>query len=281
MSTSNRRAVAFAAIAFIYAAAIAVGVFIYRALPGAFWLRLLLADVAATAFVFVFSVLLKNASVYDPYWSVQPIVILSGFAIHCGLTLPGALLLAVVSIWGVRLTANWAYTFYGLDHQDWRYTMLHERTGALYPLVNFFGIHLFPTLVVYCVTLPAVLVIVRGAAWNPLCLFGLLLSLAATVLQGVSDWQLHRFRRSHRGGFIREGLWTRSRHPNYLGEILMWWGVAFASIAALGGIWQLTLGAILNHLMFLFVSIPMADRHQARKDGFETYKAETHALRIF
>ena len=125
------------------------------------------------------------------------------------------------------------------------------------------------------------LVIVRGAAWNPLCLFGLLLSLAATVLQGVSDWQLHRFRRSQREGFIREGLWTRSRHPNYLGEILMWWGVAFASIAALGGIWQLTLGAILNNLMFLFVSIPMADRHQARKDGFETYKAETHALRIF
>jgi steroid 5-alpha reductase family enzyme len=275
----NRR-IGFLLIAFIYAAAIAVGVFIFRALPGAFWLRLLLADVAATAFVFVFSVLLKNASVYDPYWSVQPIVILSGFAIHCGLTLPGALLLAVVSIWGVRLTANWAYTFHGLDHQDWRYTMLHERTGALYPVVNFLGIHLFPTLVVYCVTLPAVLVVERGAAWNPLCLFGLLLSLSATVLQGVSDWQLHRFRKAHKTGFIREGLWKRSRHPNYLGEILMWWGVALASIAALKGVWQLLFGAILNTLMFWFISIPMADRHQARKEGFDAYKAETHALRI-
>ncbi|MBQ4423481.1 MAG: DUF1295 domain-containing protein [Clostridia bacterium] len=275
----NRR-IGFLLIALVYAAAIVLGVTLYRVLPGAFWQRLLLADVAATAFVFVFSVLLKNASVYDPYWSVQPIVILSGFAIHCGLTLPGALLLAVVSIWGVRLTANWAYTFHGLDHQDWRYTMLHERTGALYPVVNFLGIHLFPTLVVYCVTLPAVLVVERGAAWNPLCLFGLLLSLSATVLQGVSDWQLHRFRKAHKTGFIREGLWKRSRHPNYLGEILMWWGVALASIAALKGVWQLLFGAILNTLMFWFISIPMADRHQARKEGFDAYKAETHALRI-
>lgn len=275
----NRR-IGFLLIALVYAAAIVLGVTLYRVLPGAFWQRLLLADVAATAFVFVFSVLLKNASVYDPYWSVQPIVILSGFAIHCGLTLPGALLLAVVSIWGVRLTANWAYTFHGLAHQDWRYTMLREQTGALYPVVNFLGIHLFPTLVVYCVTLPAVLVFERGAAWNPLCLFGLLLSLSATVLQGVSDWQLHRFRKAHKTGFIREGLWKRSRHPNYLGEILMWWGVALASIAALKGVWQLLFGAILNTLMFWFISIPMADRHQARKEGFDAYKAETHALRI-
>lgn len=275
----NRR-IGFLLIALVYAAAIVLGVTLYRVLPGAFWQRLLLADVAATAFVFVFSVLLKNASVYDPYWSVQPIVILSGFACMRGLTPVGAALLAVVSIWGVRLTANWAYTFHGLDHQDWRYSMLRERTGALYPVVNFLGIHLFPTLVVYCATLPAVLVVERGAAWNPLCLFGLLLSLSATVLQGVSDWQLHRFRKAHKTGFIREGLWKRSRHPNYLGEILMWWGVALASIAALQGVWQLLFGAILNTLMFWFISIPMADRHQARKEGFDAYKAETHALRI-
>ena len=275
----NRR-IGFLLIALIYAAAIVLGVTLYRVLPGAFWQRLLLADVAATSFVFAFSVVLKNASVYDPYWSVQPIVILSGFACMRGLTVIGAALLIVVSIWGVRLTANWAYTFYGLNHQDWRYTMLKEQTGALYPVVNFLGIHLFPTLVVYCVTLPAVLVIERGAAWSWLCLPGLLLSLSATALQGISDWQLHRFRRSHGTGFIREGFWTHSRHPNYLGEILMWWGVAFASIAALRGVWQLLLGAILNTLMFWFISIPMADRHQARKEGFDAYKAETHALRI-
>jgi steroid 5-alpha reductase family enzyme len=277
----NKRGLGFLIIAAVYALAIFFGIVIYRISPGAYWLKLLLADIAATAFVFVFSVLLKNASVYDPYWSVQPVVILLGFLLSRGFTPVGAALFAVVTIWGVRLTANWAYTFHGLDHQDWRYTMLHEKTGALYPVVNFLGIHLFPTLVVYCVTLPAVVAIETGAEWSWLCLFGLLLSLAATVLQGVSDFQLHRFRKAGKTGFIREGLWTHARHPNYLGEILMWWGVAFASIAALKGVWQFVFGAVVNTLMFLLISIPMADRHQARKDGFAAYKAETHALRIF
>ena len=277
----NRRGFGFAVIAAVYALAILLGIVLYRLLPGPYWVKLLLADIAATAFVFVCSVLFQNASVYDPYWSVQPIVILAGFLFARGATPTGLALFAVVAIWGVRLTANWAYTFHGLAYQDWRYTMLREKTGALYPVVNFLGIHLFPTLVVYCVTLPAVVAIETGAAWNPLCLFGLLLSLAATALQGISDLQLHRFQKSGTGGFIREGLWKHARHPNYLGEILMWWGVAFASIAALGGVWQLTLGAILNTLMFLFISIPMADRHQARKDGFDAYRAETHALWIF
>ena len=56
--------------------------------------------------------------------------------------------------------------------------------------------------------------------------------------------------------------------------------MAFASIASLHGVFSLLLGAVLNTLMFLFISIPMADRHQARKPGFDAYKAETHALRI-
>ena len=277
----NNRGFGFTVIAAVYVLAILLGFLLYRVLPGTYWLRLLLADVGATAFVFLCSLLFGNASVYDPYWSVQPVVILLGFLFARGATPIGIALMLVVAIWGVRLTANWAYTFHGLAHQDWRYTMLREKTGAFYPVVNFLGIHLFPTLVVYAVTLPAVVAIRTRAAWSWLCLPGLLLSLSATVLQGVSDLQLHRFQKRASGGFIREGLWKHARHPNYLGEILMWWGVAFASIAALGGVWQLTLGAILNTLMFLFISIPMADRHQARKEGFDAYKAETHALRLF
>ena len=70
------------------------------------------------------------------------------FAIGRELTLFGVLLLVVVSFWAIRLTANWAYTFGNLTHQDWRYTMLHEKTGVFYPIINFVGIHMVPTLVV-------------------------------------------------------------------------------------------------------------------------------------
>ena len=94
----------------------------------------------------------------------------------------------------------------------------------------------------------------------------------AVALQTVSDLQMQRFRARGAGGIISEGLWKYSRHPNYLGEILMWWGVAIYSICLLGFRWYLILGAVLNNLMFLFISIPMADRRQSRKPGYEEYR---------
>ena len=274
----QNRILSFVAILIVYALAYGIGILVYRLLPFAYWINLLLADIAATVFVFLFSLLFRNASVYDPYWSVQPVAIVAAFALDRSLAPIGSLLLIVVSVWGIRLTANWVYTFRGLEHQDWRYTMLKEQSGAWYPLVNFFGIHLVPTLIVYACTLPAVEVLLSGAAWNWWSLPFALLSLAATALQGIADAQLHRFRKSNRGGFIREGLWKHARHPNYLGEILMWWGIALASVLALRGHWVLLIGAALNTLLFLLISIPLADSHQARKPGFAAYKAETHAL---
>ena len=55
----------------------------------------------------------------------------------------------LTNLQSVRLTVNWAYTFENLYHQDWRYTKLCNTTGKFYPFVNFFGIHMVPTLIVY------------------------------------------------------------------------------------------------------------------------------------
>lgn len=279
MSTfkQSRRA-SFALIAVVYILAIVVGVLVYRALPSSFWLSLFIADIAATVFTFAFSVILGNASVYDPYWSVAPPVIVAGFILEYGATPLGVLYLVVVSFWALRLTANWAYTFGGLTHQDWRYTMLREKTGVFYPIINLVGIHLVPTLVVWGCVLPAVYAIKEGLELNVFCVVFLLVSVLAAVLQGTADYQMHKFRRNRSTPFIRTGLWKYSRHPNYLGEILMWWGVALAAIAAVPSAWYLTAGALANTMLFLFVSIPLADGRQARKEGFEEYKAQTRML---
>ncbi len=282
MKIKESRIGSFIIIAAVYILATVIGSIAYVYMPFAFWLNLLLADILATVVVFICSVIFKNASVYDPYWSVQPIVILIGYAVGKTLTLTGWLLLIAVCLWGVRLTVNWAYTFPNLTHQDWRYTMLDEKTGKLYPIINFVGIHLVPTLVVYACVLPAVYVLYFTAQFHPLCLIFTAVSLGATILQGVSDIQMHKFRKNKRAGkvsgFIREGLWKYSRHPNYLGEILMWWGVGLVSICAMPSRWYLLLGALANTLLFFCVSIPMADRRQSCKEGFADYKAHTRML---
>ena len=277
-SLKRSRRASFVIVTLIYILAAAVGIAVYGILAFDWWLNLLIADAAATVLTFMFSVFLGNASVYDPYWSVQPIVILVAFAAGKELTPVRVLLLTAVIFWGVRLTANWAYTFHGLMHQDWRYTMLKEKTGVFYPLINFAGIHMVPTLVVYGCTLPAVYAFLQDGAWNAGSVLFFGISVAAAVMQGIADCQMHRFRRNRNGVFIREGLWKYSRHPNYLGEIIMWWGVALSVISVFPNVWYLGVGALANTVLFFAVSIPMADGKQSLKPGFEEYKRETNML---
>lgn len=273
------RKISFLIIGVVYLLAAALGIFVFRTLSALpLWAALLIADVAATVCVFLFSLLFGNASVYDPYWSVQPPVILLALAVGRAITPIAILLILAVCFWAIRLTANWAYTFLGLTHEDWRYTMLHERTGRAYPLINFLGIHMFPTLVVYTVVLPAAYAVTEGGEGSLLSYLGVVLSLLAATLQLVADLEMQSFRKQASGGFIRRGLWRYSRHPNYLGEILMWWGVAIVSLTLLPGRPWFLFGAVLNTLMFLVVSIPMADRRQARKAGYPEYRAATRSL---
>ena len=277
-SLKQNRPASFAIVTLIYISAAAAGIALYNLLSFDWWLNLLLADVAATVFIFAFSLLLGNASVYDPYWSVQPIVILVAFAAGKELTAVRVLMLAAVIFWGVRLTANWAYTFKGLAYQDWRYTMLKEKTGIFYPLVNFTGIHMVPTLIVYACTLPAAYVFLQDGSWNMGSVIFTLLSSAAAVMQGIADLQMHRFRRNRNGVFMRDGLWKYSRHPNYLGEILMWWGVALSTVSVFPNVWYLCIGALANTILFFAVSIPLADGRQSLKPGYEEYKKQTNML---
>ena len=277
-SISLSRTKSFIFVAVVYLMAFGVGLLSYRILPFSPWLNLLFADILATVYVFIFSLASKNASVYDPYWSVQPIAILLAFSVGAKLNSASVLVLTAVVIWGIRLTANWAYTFKGIEHQDWRYTMLKEQTGKFYPIINFIGIHMVPTLVVYAAVLPAVFMVKIPAKSNWITVVGFAICLLSAAVQLISDVEMHKYRKSRATVFIRTGLWKYSRHPNYLGEILMWWGVAVMAISVFGFVWFLPLGALLNTILFFSVSIPMAEKRQSKKPGFEEYKKETRFL---
>jgi len=256
-------------------------------------LKLLFTDIFATIVIFIFSCIFSNASIYDPYWSVQPIAIslcyihflqinsmghFSGFA---------KLITGIICFWGIRLTLNWAYTFDSLKKQDWRYTMLKEKTKKWYPFVNFFGIHLVPTLIVYACSLPAVYVVLNYHIQPSILSFMfLLISVGSVFLQGIADIQMHKFRKNKKlaketSTFIEFGLWKNARHPNYLAEIVFWWGIALAVICAVPKCFFFITGALLNTLLFVFVSVPLADGRQAKKDGFDLYKASTRTFLPF
>lgn len=290
-SLKASRSWSFAVITIIYLIAAALGVWTFLALDEtAVLLRLFVADFVATVFVWLWGVIFRNSSVYDPYWSVAPPLMLTGYAIHCGaLSFPVLLMLVAVWYWAIRLTGNWAYTFPNLNKQDWRYDMYKERFPRLWHIVNFTGINLMPTIVVFLAMIPGFLLIGMSAA-SPLqaniwTWLGFFVCISAATLQLISDTQAHRFRRDHKGEVCTVGLWNRSRHPNYLGEILMWWGIYLLYLTiglsdrSLGVVLLPAVGALANTCLFVFISIPMMEKRQlANKPGYADYRKKVRML---
>lgn len=278
----SRRTQGYITITLCYIAAALVAIQVYQSLSTAPWLSLLIADLAATLFIYLTSLVLNNASVYDPYWSVQPPIILGlTLFLLSNMTLGAILLVGAVSFWGARLSINWMITFDGLHRQDWRYDQLKQQSKKLFPLVNLFGIQLMPTLIVYACLLPGFYYILRGGGINALTILGLLLILCGAILETVADRQMQVFRkqRANRSCLLRSGLWRHSRHPNYLGEIIVWWGVYLVMLSTQPGLWYLALGALANTCLFLFISIPLSEKHLATyKAGYDDYLKETRLL---
>lgn len=267
-----------------YAAATAAGAVTAVALDVPWAWALLLADVAATIVVFGFSALLRNSSMYDAYWSVAPPLLLAGGMAMVGATPRGWLLLGVVGAWAVRLTLNWYRGWPDLSHEDWRYVDLAQKTGRAWWLVSFSGIHMFPTLCVAAGLLPAVVALPSEAPLGPWDALGAAVVLLGTLLELVADEQARAFKRTAGPGDLCDvGLWAWSRHPNYLGEILVWVGVWLIGIGAAPAAWHWTGAGVLVMLaLFLGVSIPMQEERAAgRRRGWAEYKARTSMLLLW
>ena len=230
------------------------------------------ADLAATLAVFAFSVAFRNSSFYDAYWSVAPVALTAWFALAPGseaaVGVRQLLVIALVALWAVRLTANWARGWSGLDHEDWRYVDIRAKTGRLYGLANLSGIHLFPTVIVFVGCLPLWPALATGPRpLGPLDALAVLVTLTGIALEFFADEELRRFRLSNppREAICETGLWRFSRHPNYLGEMLFWWGLAIFSLAATGFVWWAWLGALAMTAMFRFSSLPMMERRMLER----------------
>lgn len=285
MERSNRTSSLLACLALYAAAALAAALVVrfgsrlprLDALPARPLLLALAADLAATLVVFIGSLALDNSSLYDPYWSVAPPLLalywLGAYGGWAAVDLRLSLALALMLAWALRLTWNWLRRWRGLGDEDWRYRAFRDRFGPWYWPVSFAGIHLFPTLVVFLGCLPVhelVRAIARGTAPAPaavLTVAAAIVTAGAIAIETVADEQLRRFRTRPEagGGVLSQGLWALCRHPNYVGEVLFWWGLYLFCLAAAPGAWWTVIGPLAMTVMFLTVSVPMMDRRLAAR----------------
>jgi len=241
-----------------------------------------IANLVMTVAIYVFSSATKNASMYDPYWSVIPPVIIVWWIIISNVQINATLILLLIGIllWAIRLTYNWWKNWTGFKEQDWRYDLIKERTRGYYFLSNFGAIHLIPTLVVYLQLINAYEVIIQAADVNLLIVIGFLLMVFAAVIQFIADKQMYAYRqeRKDKNTCIDRGLWRYSRHPNYLGELSLWIGVY---LFYLGSYQRLDFNIVYPIVMialFLFVSIPMMEKKLISRPCYEDYQKQVSML---
>lgn len=258
-----------AACAVAYVVALAAGYAAYSMAPvtHGFW-RIAIADVVATGVIFGFSRAFDNSSFYDAYWSVAPIAFVCVWTLKNREIPPRAwLVTALVSAWGIRLTYNWLRHWRGLAHEDWRYVDLRRKTGAFYWLVSFFGLHMFPTVMVLACCSAVWVATTTSTPLGLLDAAATVVTGAAILIEAVADAQLHRFVRTNTdpNRIMATGLWGWSRHPNYFGEVSFWWGLFVFAVAATPAAWWTIAGPLALTAMFLFVSIPMIDERMLGK----------------
>ena len=247
-------------------------------------LQFLFADIVATIICYIFSLIFINTSVYDPYWSFTPFVIALYFFITFKAynSVPNIILFIVFSIWSFRLTINWITTFPNLNHEDWRYSDYRNKLSSFkFQIVNFFGLHMIPTLVVYAALIPLLILFKEGNS-SYYSLFGSGIIIIGILLEFFADKEMHYFLRTSKEKVTcKLGLWKYSRHPNYLGENLIWIGLYVSLVIAIPTYWYYFFGFILMIMLFEFISIPLAEKHhKSRRNDYVEYISHTSRMLI-
>lgn len=201
-------------------------------------------------------------------------------------TVLGFALSAIATIWAARLSIRIYLRNHGKP-EDFRYKKWREEWGNTFVLRSFLQVYMLQGLVIFLVSLPVALTnLFAGpvaSVFIPLAAFGILLWLIGFYFEAVGDYQLARFlgKPENKGRVMDQGLWRYTRHPNYFGESLMWWGIAIASCAALVSLSVMValLGflspLLITYLLLKVSGVPMLEARFAGNPEWEAYKQKT------
>jgi len=190
------------------------------------------------------------------------------------------LVMALVIVWGMRLSLH-VYLRNRGKSEDARYRAWRQEWGKNANIRAFFQVFLLQGLLLLVIALPVTsAIIAEKSPFTILDAAGLVIWAMGFLFEAISDWQLVRFKKNpaHKGKIIMTGLWRYSRHPNYFGEVTLWWGIYLIAVAAGAG-WPMIIGPLTITFLILKVSgIPMLEKKYEGNPEFEEYRQRTSAF---
>lgn len=228
--------------------------------------------------VYIISLLKNDYSVIDIFWPVG-FGLLAFFLLDFGVSTNIDLVKIFVTVWATRLSSYLLYR--NIIHgPDARYRELQIEWGKTHRIHAFFKVFMLQGAFMYLIAMP----IITGAfvATNNMLslLLGGSIAFIGFTLELASDIQLHSFKSKseNKGKYLMTGLFAISRHPNYLGEILFWIGIAILVLPNPSFYLSLLGPVVLTFALYRFSGVPYAERNQKKTDTYESYAAKTGAI---
>ena len=232
--------------------------------------------------LWVISLILRDVSIVDPFWGTGFVVVAwLSVLINTNSNERPVLLAILTTLWGLRLSVyllarNWGHG------EDRRYVVMREHHGPQFWWVSLFTVFLLQGVILWFVSLPLQIVPAMNST-DPLGwldLAGIIIWTVGFLFETIGDWQLAQFKRdpANAGRVMDRGLWRYTRHPNYFGDICVWWGMYL--VAAAGGAGWTILSPVLMSFFLMRVSgvTLLESTIVDRRPDYAAYKARTNAL---
>jgi steroid 5-alpha reductase family enzyme len=227
--------------------------------------------------IFLYALLKNDNSIVDIFWGLGFIVVAAYSFIKTGnLHTKTIVINLMVLIWGVRLAIHIFLRNKGKG-EDFRYKAWRE-SWKCFNFRSYFQIFILQGIFMMIVSCPVYFVNqFAEESFYFIDYIGILLFLAGFIFETISDYQLMLFRKmpGNKGKIITTGLWSISRHPNYFGETLLWWGISCFALPYHQG-WIMLISPVMITFLLRFVSgVPMLEKKYKSHPDWKEYKEKT------
>lgn len=241
----------------------------------------LLVVLALALVAWLISLPLRDASIMDLFWGLGFVAVAWTSLIAAGGgDSRGWLVTSLTTIWGLRLAGYLTWRKWG-QPEDHRYAAFRKRYGEGFWLISLVVVFGLQAAIMWIVSLPLPVTMMARGNLNWLDGCGVAIWLIGVTFESVGDWQLARFKANpgNRGQVCDRGLWRYTRHPNYFGDFLVWWGLFLVARAG-GAPWWVSISPILMSVLLLRVSgVALLEKSLVqRTPGYQDYIARTSAF---
>ncbi|MGE0821147.1 MAG: DUF1295 domain-containing protein [Candidatus Binatia bacterium] len=243
----------------------------------------LLVILAAVSLVWLLSLVKQDVSIVDIFWGLGFIALSWCYrALGPEATSRHWLLLVLVSAWGVRLALYLLWRNWG-HPEDPRYQAMREYRGERFWWMSLFTIFFLQGVLIWLIAMPLFIVQVHPGPplWSWTDMLGLLLWGIGFFFETVGDWQLARFKAdpANKGRVMRTGLWAYTRHPNYFGDAMVWWGYWLLTFAVPGSLWTIVSPLLMTVLLLKVSGVALLEQTITdRRPEYRDYIQKTNAF---